>query len=107
MLTDLRTSERLRDEAYAGDEDAWGELVERHTGLLWAIARAHGLSRAAAEDVVRTVWLRVLESGGAGPVLPGLIAAARRESARFGPADAGHPLWPVIEELERVSGAAL
>jgi hypothetical protein len=106
MLTDLRAPERLLDEARAGAEDAWGELVDRYTGLLWSLARAHGLGRSAAADVVRTVWLRLLESDHPGPVTPWLLAAARRESAHLGTADPEHPLWPAIRELERLFGVA-
>ncbi|HEV7653752.1 MAG TPA: sigma-70 family RNA polymerase sigma factor [Mycobacteriales bacterium] len=50
--------------ARAGDRRAWDELVSRHTGLLWSVTRSFRLSRTAAEDVVQTVWLRLLERGG-------------------------------------------
>ena len=42
--------------AAAGDAQAWDLLVERHTGLLWAIARGHGLSTTDATDAVLTTW---------------------------------------------------
>ncbi|WP_236008476.1 RNA polymerase sigma factor [Actinomadura physcomitrii] len=47
--------------ARAGDGAAWERLVERYTGLLWSIARAHGLGDADAGDVVQTSWLRLVE----------------------------------------------
>lgn len=47
--------------AAAGDQEAWGALVDRYAGLLWAIARAHRLSAADAADVMQTVWLRLAE----------------------------------------------
>jgi RNA polymerase sigma factor (sigma-70 family) len=43
--------------ARAGDQDAWTALVLRHSHLIWSIARSFRLDRAAAEDVVQTVWL--------------------------------------------------
>lgn len=44
-----------------GDEQAWNRLVERFAGLVWSVARSFRLSRAATEDVVQTVWLRLAE----------------------------------------------
>lgn len=48
---------RARD----GDGDAWARLVERHSGLLWSIARSYGLNDADAGDAVQTTWLRLVE----------------------------------------------
>jgi RNA polymerase sigma factor (sigma-70 family) len=47
--------------AAAGDRAAWNLLVERFTGLLWSIARAHRLAEPDAADVVQTTWLRLVE----------------------------------------------
>lgn len=47
--------------ARQGDRSAWGSLVERHTSLLWGIARSYRLGTADAADVVQTVWLRLVE----------------------------------------------
>ena len=44
-----------------GRQAAWDELVDRFSGLLWAIARGHRLGHADAEDVVQTCWLRLAE----------------------------------------------
>ena len=44
-----------------GRQQAWDELVERFTGLLWSVARGHRLGHADAEDVVQTCWLRLAE----------------------------------------------
>jgi RNA polymerase sigma factor (sigma-70 family) len=44
-----------------GDRSAWNALVDRYTGLLWAVARAHRLGEADAADVVQTTWLRLVE----------------------------------------------
>ncbi|HEX2029184.1 MAG TPA: sigma-70 family RNA polymerase sigma factor [Nitriliruptorales bacterium] len=47
--------------ATAGDQRAWDGLVERFTGLVWSVARAHRLTTADAADVVQTTWLRLVE----------------------------------------------
>src|SRR5262249_45893372 len=46
--------------ARQGNEDALGEIVTELTPLLWHVARAVGLSSGDAEDVVQTVWIRLL-----------------------------------------------
>ncbi|HEY9474200.1 MAG TPA: sigma-70 family RNA polymerase sigma factor [Mycobacteriales bacterium] len=51
----------LLKRAGSGDQDAWDELVSRHSGLLWAVARAYRLGQADAADAVQTTWLRLLE----------------------------------------------
>lgn len=53
--------ERLVLAARAGSAEAVGELVTEFSPLLWQVARAAGLSAADAEDVVQTVWLRLIE----------------------------------------------
>jgi RNA polymerase sigma factor (sigma-70 family) len=69
--------------AWAGDEHAWAQLVSRHTGLLWSITRSYRLGRAAADDVIQTVWLRLLERDHTirdpGAVTAWLVSTARRE----------------------------
>ena len=47
--------------AAGGDQRAWSELVDRFSGLVWAIARAHRLGQADAADVSQTTWLRLVE----------------------------------------------
>jgi RNA polymerase sigma factor (sigma-70 family) len=54
------TAEQLHAAA-AGDQHAWEAIVDRFSGLVWATARAHRLSRADAADVVQTTWLRLVE----------------------------------------------
>jgi RNA polymerase sigma factor (sigma-70 family) len=44
-----------------GDQAAWAALVDRFSGLVWAVARAHRLSRADAADVSQTTWMRLVE----------------------------------------------
>lgn len=50
--------------AAAGDQVAWKQIVDRFTGLVWATARAHRLSRDDAADVAQTTWLRLVENLG-------------------------------------------
>jgi RNA polymerase sigma factor (sigma-70 family) len=45
----------------AGDEAAWRELVERFSRYVLAIARAHRLSEADAEDVFQETFARIYE----------------------------------------------
>src|SRR5579863_8744161 len=45
-----------------GDESAWGTIVDRFEGLIWATTRAHRLSSSEAADVTQTTWLRLLEN---------------------------------------------
>jgi RNA polymerase sigma factor (sigma-70 family) len=44
-----------------GDVEAWDALVERYAPLIWSICRRYQLSRADAEDVGQTVWLRLVD----------------------------------------------
>jgi RNA polymerase sigma factor (sigma-70 family) len=56
----METAELVRSAA-DGDQQSWDVLVERFTGLLWGVARAHRLSANDAADVVQTTWLRLVE----------------------------------------------
>jgi RNA polymerase sigma factor (sigma-70 family) len=47
--------------AAAGDQQAWNQLVDRFSNLLWSITSAYRLSQADAADVLQTTWLRLLE----------------------------------------------
>jgi RNA polymerase sigma factor (sigma-70 family) len=72
--------------ALNGDEGAWDALVERFAGLVWSVARAHGLNTADASDVCQTTWLRLAEHLGRlrEPEAVGgwLATTARREALR-------------------------
>ncbi len=46
--------------ARAGSEDALSQIVAELSPLLWQVARAAGLSPGDAEDVLQTVWLRLV-----------------------------------------------
>ncbi|GIH05623.1 RNA polymerase sigma factor [Rhizocola hellebori] len=69
-----------------GDAQAWSGLVRRFSGLVWSVARGHGLSQADAEDVYQTTWLRLtqhLERIKEPDRIAGWLAAtARNESLR-------------------------
>ncbi|MGX5653424.1 RNA polymerase sigma factor [Geodermatophilus nigrescens] len=67
--------------ALAGDSSAWDRLVERFTPLVLSIVRRNRLQDAEAQDVVQTVWLRLVEHLGAvrePRALPGWIATTAR-----------------------------
>jgi len=47
--------------ARAGSEDALGQIVTELSPLLWQVARSAGLSSGDAEDVLQTVWMRLIK----------------------------------------------
>jgi RNA polymerase sigma factor (sigma-70 family) len=47
--------------AQKGDHGAWRALVDRYTPLVAAVILGFRLQRSDAEDVVQTVWLRLVE----------------------------------------------
>ncbi len=49
-------------EAGNGSEAAWGEIVDRFSGLVWSTTRAHRLSAAEAADAAQSTWLRLVEN---------------------------------------------
>jgi len=51
---------RMVNEARSGHAEAFNGLVTEFTPMLWQVARATGLGRADAEDVVQTAWLNLL-----------------------------------------------
>lgn len=50
----------LLDAARDGSDDALGQIVTELSPLLWQVARAAGLTSGDAEDVLQTVWMRLL-----------------------------------------------
>jgi RNA polymerase sigma factor (sigma-70 family) len=56
---DLRT---LLAKASQGDAVAWEAIVARFGPRLMRVARAHGLSRAEAEDAVQETWVQCLRN---------------------------------------------
>jgi RNA polymerase sigma factor (sigma-70 family) len=73
--------------AAGGDAWAWKSIVERFGGLVWSVARAHGLAHADAQEVFQTTWLRLTEHIGriSEPDRVGgwLATTARHESLRL------------------------
>jgi len=45
-----------------GDAQAWTELTDRYTNLLWSVARSLRMSDSDAADAVQTAWLRLVEN---------------------------------------------
>jgi RNA polymerase sigma factor (sigma-70 family) len=70
----------------AGDPTALERLVRRVTPTLWHIARAYGLSRDSAEDVVQASWLALARAADSvrdpQAVLSWLYVTTRREALR-------------------------
>ena len=48
--------------AREGDRGALDEIVDRMNLLVWNVARAQGLGREAAADVVQSTWVALLEN---------------------------------------------
>jgi RNA polymerase sigma factor (sigma-70 family) len=69
-----------------GDRPALDELVSLLTPLLWHTVRGQGVDPVAAEDVVQTIWMRLLHSSDSirdpQTVVKWLLTAARREAWR-------------------------
>lgn len=81
----------LVHDAKQGRREAVGELVSELSPLLWQVARASGLSSSDAEDVLQSVWLRLLAHLDGirtpGSLTSWLITATRREAWRVRAAD--------------------
>jgi RNA polymerase sigma factor (sigma-70 family) len=70
----------VRD-ARAGRSDAWDALVERYTPLVVSVIRRYRLQGSDLEDVVQTLWLRLVEHLGdirEPQALPGWIVTTVR-----------------------------
>ncbi|MGY1650321.1 RNA polymerase sigma factor [Geodermatophilus sp. SYSU D01119] len=81
--------------ALAGESPAWDRLVERFTPLVLSIVRRNRLQDAEAQDVVQTVWLRLVEHLGAvrePRALPGWIATTTRNECHH--VSRGRPAVP-------------
>src|SRR5437773_12217668 len=60
-----------------GDQDAWDELIERYSPLVWSICARYQLSRQDVADVGQNVWLLLVEQLGKlrePAALPGWLA---------------------------------
>lgn len=73
--------------ALDGDSQAWKSLVERFTPLVLSVVRRHRLFGNDAEDVVQTLWLRLVEHLGdlrEAHALPGwIVTTTRNECLRL------------------------
>lgn len=76
----------LLNAAGDGDQGSWDEVVGRHAGLVWSVARGFGLGEADAADVSQTVWLRLVENvrtlRDPAQLAAWLVTVTRRESVR-------------------------
>jgi len=91
----------LVSSAREGSEEALGQIVTELSPLLWQVARAAGLSSRDAEDVLQTVWMRLvahLDHIHDSAALTGwLVTTARREAWRV--RAAGRRQLPSDQEL--------
>jgi RNA polymerase sigma factor (sigma-70 family) len=87
--------------AAGSDQNAWDELVERYSPLVWSICSRYRLGRHDIEDVGQNVWLRLVEQIGnlrAPAALPGWLATTtQRECLRV--LQRRDRLLPVPDEL--------
>jgi DNA-directed RNA polymerase specialized sigma24 family protein len=81
-------SAELVARASIGDQGAWDQLVARYGGLVWAVARAHGLGRNDAGQVSQVTWLLLTQHLGAlrqpERLESWLLRTASREAYRMG-----------------------
>lgn len=97
-----------------GDNAAMEQLVRRLMPLVWNVARAQGISREAALDVVQTVWLSLLDNltriRRYEAVAGWLVIVARREAWRVGMAERRSvptdPTAVVLDEPDRTEDVA-
>lgn len=69
-----------------GDQEAWNEIIERYSPLVWSICLRFELTRQDIDDVGQSVWLLLVEniqSLREAAALPGWLATTtRRECLR-------------------------
>jgi RNA polymerase sigma factor (sigma-70 family) len=64
-----------------GDQEAWNEIIERYSPLVWAICARYQLSRPDTDDVGQGVWLMLVEHIAnlrEAAALPGWLATTTR-----------------------------
>ncbi len=59
-MRDQVADEDLVEAARKGDQSAWDAIVDKYGSRVWAVARAHRLNPADAEDVVQVTFLRLV-----------------------------------------------
>jgi RNA polymerase sigma factor (sigma-70 family) len=99
-----------------GDQEAWDELIERYSPLVWSVCLRFELSRQDIDDVGQSVWLLLVENIGTlreAAALPGWLAtttrreclrvvrAARRHDHASLPSEAQMPLDPGDTTIEQ------
>jgi RNA polymerase sigma factor (sigma-70 family) len=52
----------LVDRVCGGDQEAWNELIERYSPLVWSICARYQLERQDVDDVGQSVWLLLVEN---------------------------------------------
>ena len=76
----------LLSAARAGNEDSLGQIVNELSPLLWQVARSAGLTQGDAEDVLQTVWMRLITHldsiHDAGALTGWLVTTTKREAWR-------------------------
>jgi len=79
--------EALVADALAGEENAWRELVDRVSPIIWSVCRSYRFAEADTADVAQTVFIRLVENLGKirePAALPGWIqTTARRECSQL------------------------
>lgn len=61
-MEQTHTHGELLIRAREGEQEAWNELVEQMSPIIWSIARSFRLDHATAKDVAQTVWVKLLEN---------------------------------------------
>lgn len=55
---------KLIQRCRSGDQNAWGEMVDRYGRLVYSIPRRYGLSESDSDDVFAAVWAAVFRTLG-------------------------------------------
>lgn len=107
-MNDALTVTALVQAAGEGDPDAWKSLVEGYTPLVASVIVGHRLRGPDIEDVVQTVWLRLIEHLGdlrEPRALPmWLITTARHECVRVLKASQRTQPFDPLQEREDLLG---
>jgi RNA polymerase sigma factor (sigma-70 family) len=84
---DARGAADLLNRAAQGDQQAWRELVDLNSAVVWAAAKSYSSNVTDAEDVCQATWLLLAENLDrvrSPDALAGwLVTTARRESLRL------------------------
>lgn len=82
-----RTPALLLKAAADGDAQAWTQIVDDYSRLVWSVARGFRLTLADAADVSQTTWLRLVENldriQNPDQLAGWLATTARREALRL------------------------